>query len=59
MERFWNWLRHLFAKVCSHPNLKEQKWLDDEETPMVTCYCPDCGFWDISSVDIETWLDGE
>lgn len=63
MKHFWNWLLKWWRpiKKCNHPNLKEQKWRDDEGTPMVTHYCPDCKFWDIGHVhaDPKTWLNGE
>lgn len=44
-------------KPCHHPNLIERKWLD-EETPMITQSCVDCGFYDSGHVhaDPATWL---
>lgn len=48
----------LAKKPCTHPNLVSHKWLDDN-TPMMSANCPDCGFNDCGHVyaDPETWLN--
>lgn len=43
---------------CEHPNLKQQRWLASDGTPMAQSSCPDCGLFDYGHVhaDPNTWL---
>jgi hypothetical protein len=48
----------LRKQPCTHPNKQAFKWLSDDGTPMLTRWCPDCGWHDEGHVhaDPETWL---
>ena len=63
MAHFIRLLRGLNAKFhssppCMHPNEKERRWLDKDNTPMVNWLCLDCYARDSGPViaDPCTWL---
>jgi hypothetical protein len=71
---FGNWLFKQYRKlqnwwhpVCLHPQIQSNKWLDKNDTPMVTSWCPDCGWHDEGHVYADpaswiaqgTWTDGK
>lgn len=48
-----------YQKRCSHPNLKEERWVEKDGTCMIRAWCPDCTFYDYGHVyaDPTTWIN--
>jgi len=49
----------LFRQPCTHSNLEGHRWLDWNDKPGVSTFCPDCGFSEhvYVSADPKTWCD--
>jgi hypothetical protein len=54
-----NFFSYFYKKPCTHEGCYQRKWLDENDTPMVTTICDKCGFRDEGHVyaDPRTWLD--